>query len=355
MSFSGFISPFSEAEFAAWQLGSLFEAGLDTHQTVIVAIPGLFQEDNWHPLDFDFLPEMLGGMSRGEMSLPICLLGQMEMPLSPEDLQQKVAELTTEILTRNSRLLMLGGGLDLGYSLTEGLSRARPNVSLVCASPVLGLGSVEDLITEENYLAKILTQERFSIQNLTALGYQRHLVCPDYLQFLEQNRYSTISLGEMMGKITDAEPRLRFSDMALVDANAVEAGGTSLGNRPMPNGFTNREICQLMLEMGLSQRAAVAAILDLNQDFSCSLRRQLLVQMIWYWLEGLNIQHQRPKSTEVETYIVMVDKEGYTFQRDVFADQWYFGNREELKTNLPCRKEDYELAKKGVIHPNLLK
>lgn len=355
MSFPGFISPFSESEFAAWQLGSLFETGLDSHQTVIVAIPGFFQDDNWHPLDFNFLPEMLGGMSRGGMSLPICLHGQLEMPLSPEDLQQKVAELTSEILGRNSRLLLLGGGMDLGYSLTEGLTRLRPNLSIVCASAVLGLGSVDDLITEENYLAKILTQERFSISKFTALGYQRHLVNPDHVEFLEASRYTSLSLGEMMGKITDAEPRLRFSDMALVDANVVEAGGISLGNRAMPNGFTNREICQLMLEMGLSQRAAVAAILDLNQDFTCSLRRQLLVQMIWYWLEGLNIQHQRPKTTELETYIVMVDKEGYTFQRDVFADQWYFGNREDLKTNLPCRKEDYELAKKGVIHPNLLK
>lgn len=355
MFFHELIQPFPEYEFAAWQLGSLFEAGLQTHQIVIVTIPGFFSGDQWHPTDFGFLPKILGEMSHGKMSLPICLLGEMQMPASPEELQQNLMHLTAEIIRRNSRLLVVGGGVELGYSLVEGLSTLRQNLSIVSASPVLGLGSVEDFITEENYLAKILTNERFSIRNFTALGYQRHLINPDYVEFLSASRYSALSLGEMMGKIADAEPRLRFSEAALVDANAVEAGGVSLGNNACVNGFTSREICQLLLEMGLSQKSTVAGIFNLNPDFKDSLRRQFLAQMVWYWLEGLNIQQQRPKSTEEETYIVMVGKEAYTFKRDVFSDQWYFGSREDLKTNLPCRKEDFELAKKGQIHPNLLK
>lgn len=350
-----FIQPFPQYEFAPWQLGSLFEAELATHQTVIVAIPGFFREDRWHPMDFGFLPKILGEMSHGKMTLPLCLLGEMQMPTSPEELQQNLINLTTEITRRHSRLLILGGEMALSYALVAGLCVSKQNISLVSASPFLALGSVEDFITEENYLAKILTNERFSIRNFTALGHQRHLVSPDYVVFLHASRYSALSLGEMMGKIPDAEPRLRFSEITVVDANAVEAGGVSLGNEVCVNGFSSREICQLMLEMGLSQKSAVSGIFNLNPDFDNMLRRQLLVQMVWYWLEGLNIQHQRPKSTEEETYIVMVGKEAYTFKRDVFSDQWYFGNREDLKSNLPCRKEDFELAKKGQIHPNLLK
>jgi hypothetical protein len=114
------------------------------------------------------------------------------------------------------------------------------------------------------------------------------------------------------------------------------------------------ESCAYMKEIGLSENLKCIGIFNYNIYEPNPMNEQLLSQMIWYLLEGINIQQFHPKERQVETYVVSLEIENYVFQRDIFADLWYFGSG-DLKNCIPCTREDYDFAKKGYLHKKFLK
>ncbi len=77
--------------------------------------------------------------------------------------------------------------------------------------------------------------------------------------------------------------------------------------------------------------------------------------MIWYLIEGINIQNSHPKERHFETYFLMIDDKNIAFKRDTFTDLWYFGEDESIENCIPCSKSDYENAKRGILNFRFLK
>jgi hypothetical protein len=50
----------------------------------------------------------------------------------------------------------------------------------------------------------------------------------------------------------------------------------------------------------------------------------------------------------------MMDAEMLVFKRDVFSDLWYFGDG-EIEAAIPCTREDFDLAKNGLLNKRFLK
>ena len=72
--------------------------------------------------------------------------------------------------------------------------------------------------------------------------------------------------------------------------------------------------------------------------------------MVWYLIEGANIQKTNPKERSYETFLVMIDDTEWSFKKDSFSGLWYFGTGDNPKNWTPCAAQDYENAKRGFLN-----
>ena len=110
-----------------------------------------------------------------------------------------------------------------------------------------------------------------------------------------------------------------------------------------------------MKEIGLSENLKSVGIFNFNAESEEFLNHQLLAQIIWHLIEGINIQKSHPKERAYETFWVMIDENQYAFQRDTFSNLWYFGDDENVENLIPCAKWEYDEAKRGLLNSRFLR
>jgi len=137
-----------------------------------------------------------------------------------------------------------------------------------------------------------------------------------------------------------------------VNCDAVESFAEDFSINPQVNGLNRREICAYMKEAGLSENLKCVGIFNFNFENS-RFNYQLLAQMIWHLVEGINIRKSHPEEKNFETFWVMIGDREYAFQRDTFSNLWYFGDDEN--DLVPCSHTDYEDAKRGFLNARFFK
>ena len=207
----------------------------------------------------------------------------------------------------------------------------------------------DDEIHESTFLSKILGSKNFSIKNYHHLSYQKHLNESDSVKLIKEVQFDIIRLAEMMNSTEKTEPYFRKADLVTVNCDAVESFGEAFSVNPQVNGLNKREICAYMKEIGLGEKLKSVGIFNYNIYSDSQLNHQLLAQMIWYLIEGINIQRSHPKEKSFETFFVLINDEQYAFKRDVFSNLWYFGEDENIDNCIPCSKSDFEEAKRGFL------
>lgn len=209
----------------------------------------------------------------------------------------------------------------------------------------------DEEIHESNFLSKILGSKNFSIKNYHHLGYQKHLNEMDSVKLIKEVQFDIIRLAEMMNSTEKTEPYFRKADLVTINCDAIESFGEAFSMNPQVNGLNRREICAYMKEIGLSERLKSVGIFNYNIYSDSQLNHQLLAQMIWYLIEGINIQRSHPKEKSYETFYVLINDEQYAFKREVFSNLWYFGDDEDIDNCIPCSRSDFDEAKKGFLGP----
>jgi hypothetical protein len=69
--------------------------------------------------------------------------------------------------------------------------------------------------------------------------------------------------------------------------------------------------------------------------------------MLWYLIEGINIQYSHPKERHYELFYVLIDDRQYAFKRDTFSNLWYFGDDENIENCIPCSERILMKLKKA--------
>lgn len=110
-----------------------------------------------------------------------------------------------------------------------------------------------------------------------------------------------------------------------------------------------------MKEIGLSENLKSVGIFNYNIYTENQLNHQLLAQMIWYLIEGINIQQSHPKERKYEMFYVLIEDRQYAFKRDTFSNLWYFGDDDNIENCIPCSRKDFDEAKKGWLSPRFTK
>ena len=187
------------------------------------------------------------------------------------------------------------------------------------------------------------------------LGYQKHLNEIDAVKLMKSVEFDVIRLAEMMGNTDKIEPFFRRADLVTLNCDAVESFAEPFSVNPQINGLNRREICAVMKEIGLGENLKMAGIFNFNADAENILNHQLLAQMLWYLLEGIDVQKTHPKERHYDTFWVLIDDQEFAFKRDSFTGLWYFGSDENIQKCVPCSQYEYDLAKNGVLSERLLR
>lgn len=340
-----------------WQLGNLISNEIKENGIVLIFCSDYRGIENGDAeiLDFKKVRKELYRLSKLDFDIPVCDLGDLISGKSHQDTHYILQEVLSMCHYKNALPVIIGGSNDLSFSLFSALNFHQKNLNYTQISNIVSLSNEGEEITEKNFLSKILSSKSFSIKNYHHLGYQKHLNEMDSVNLMKEVEFEVIRLAEMMNSTERTEPFFRRADLVTLNCDAVESFGDGFSVNPQVNGLNKREICGYMKEIGLSENLKSVGIFNFNANSDSFLNHQLLAQMIWYLIEGINIQKSHPKEKSYETFWIMIDEDNYAFKRDVFTNLWYFGEDEKPENLIPCSRLEYEEAKKGFLDKRFLK
>lgn len=351
MNFEDFIIAPKSIRTESWQIGNSIVNDIVEDSIVL-----LFLSDNRgagggaEVQDFNSIRREFYKLSKLDFQIPIVDLGDLVSGKSPEDSHYILQEVLEVCHQKRSIPVIIGGSNDFAFSLFSALNFHQKGINYTQISNIISLKQSEG-INEKNFLHKILGSKSFSIKNYHHLGYQKHLNEVDSVKLIKEVQFDIIRLAEMMNSTERTEPYFRKADLVTVNCDAIESFAEAFSINPQVNGLNRREICAYMKEIGLSERLKSVGIFNYNIYSENQLNHQLLAQMIWYLVEGINIQKSHPIERQYETYYLMINDEKYTFTRDVFRDLWYFGEEEDISLCVPCSRSDFEDSKRGFLNP----
>ena len=340
-----------------WQLGNIISTEMQENGIVLVFCSDYRGIENGQAeiLDFKQVRKELYRLSKLDFDIPICDLGDLISGKNHSDTHYILQEVLSMCHYKNAVPVVIGGSNDLAFSLFSALNFHQKNINYTQISNLITLSNEGEELTEKNFLSKILGSKTFSIKNYHHLGYQKHLNEMDSVKLMKEVEFDVIRLAELMNSTEKTEPFFRQADLVTLNCDSVESMGDGFSVNPQVNGLNKREICAYMKEIGLSQKLKSVGLFNYNAGSEYFSNPQLLAQMIWHLIEGINIQKSHPTEKSYETYWLMIDENKYAFQRETFSNLWYFGADEKEEHLIPCSLSDYEAAKKGCINPRLLK
>ena len=356
MNYEDFIVPPKYVSTEKWQFGAQLKDDLPENGIALLFVSDYRgAERGGEMLDFTPIRRELYQLSGLDFELPVHDFGDLVTGKTPQDTSYVLQEVLSACHYKNTIPVIVGGSNDLSFSLFSALNFHQKNINYTQISNLVSLSTEGEEITEKNFLSKIFSSKNFSIQNYHHLGYQKHLNEIDSIKLIKEVEFDVIRLAEMMNSTVKTEPFLRNANLVTVNCDAVESFSQPFSINPQVNGLNRREICAYMKEIGLSENLKSVGVFNMIAESGNILNEQLLAQMIWYLIEGINIQKSHPKEREYETFWVLIDDEEYAFKRDSFTGLWYFGSDEKVENCLPVSAEDYEMAKRGQLNPRLLK
>lgn len=353
MNFEDFIIAPRNFKTENWQIGNKITKEIKEESIVL-----LFVSDyrgaggDAEVQDFTGVRKEFYKLSQLDFEVPVVDLGDLVSGKSVQDSHYILQEVLSACHYKRAIPVVIGGSNDFAYSLFSALNFHAKNINYTQISNIISLKQGE-MINEHTFLSKIFSTKNFSIKNYHHLGYQKHLNEADSVRLIKEVEFDIIRLAEMMNSTEKTEPFFRKADLVTVNCDAIESFGAPFSINPQVNGLNRREICAYMKEIGLSENLKSVGIFNYNIYSENQLNHQLLAQMVWYLIEGINIQKSHPKERHYEKYYVLIDDRQYAFKRDTFSNLWYFGDDENIENCIPCSRKDFDEAKKGILNPRL--
>lgn len=328
--------------------------GLPVLANVDVAILGVDESRNAFgkrpgDLDLSGIRTQLYSLMMGNWNSSIVDLGDIGEGESIADTYFVVKEIVAELLEENIVPIIIGATQDITYAAYRAYDGIKDRVNLVAVDSRFDFGTKGDLISSDSYMSRIIADKPNNLFNFSNLGYQSYFNAQEEIDLMERLFFDYYRLGELIADMALAEPVLRNAHMVSMDAKAVRALEMGLSDDFSPNGFTGREICSIARYAGISDNVSIFGIYEIgnsNQSF------QLVSQIIWYFIEGLNFRTREfPDSNndDFTKYTVPTENESLVFYKSRLTERWWVEVPSILtahtKTNtpalLPCTETDY--------------
>lgn len=355
MNFEDFIISPRNFKTESWQIGNQITKEIKEDSIVLLFVSDYRGSNGDAEVqDFTAVRKEFYKLSQLDFEIPIVDLGDLVSGKSVQDSHYILQEVLSACHSKRAIPVIIGGSNDFAFSLFSALNFHKKNINYTQVSNIISLQQGEH-INEHTFLSKMFATKSFSLKNYHHLGYQKHLNEVDSVKLIKEVEFDIIRLAEMMNSTEKTEPFFRKADLVTVNCDAIESFSEPFSMNPQVNGLNRREICAYMKEVGLSENLKSVGIFNYNIYSENQLNHQLLAQMIWYLIEGINIQNSHPKERHYEIFYVLIDDRQYAFKRDTFSNLWYFGDDENIENCIPCSRKDFDEAKKGWLSARLTK
>lgn len=330
------------------------ELHLNKNAIVIVAVPEYRGSVDDYTTDainqLNNIRETLYAFYMGNWSYPVIDLGTIKPGKTIGDTYYALKEVVKQILLKRAKPIILGGSQDLTFYQYRAFDEIGSMVNMVNVDARFDLGDSKEELHHRNYLSHIIVNKPYNLFNHSNIGYQTYFNPQEEIDLLDRLYFETYRLGEVVENIKHVEPVIRDADIATIDCDSIKTID-HLDKNVNPNGFNEREICNITRYMGLSDKTKTLGLYELKKGQSPAFNI-LIAQMIWYFIEGCNYEMHEDISTDnkyLTKHIVPISEEDLIFYHSQLSDRWWIEiphsikqyNKLKQNTFLPCSKDDY--------------
>ena len=303
--------------------------------------------------------EKLYQLFPGKWHTNIADLGTIEKGNQVSDTYFAVKEITTFLLKNNIIPIIIGGGQDITYVNYRAYDALEQSVNITAVDSRFDLGNLEEELTSQSYLSKIIMQEPNNLFNYSNVGYQTYFNSQEEIRLLDNLFFDTYRLGEAK-MLENIEPAFRNADIVSIDIGAVRQNEAPANNNSSPNGFYGEEICAISRYAGISDKVSSFGIYEYNSKHDNNDQTaHLIAQMIWYFIEGVNFRVKDYPFSGKENYqkftVLLEDDEPLFFYKSNKSGRWWIeinilsNNKYKRHALIPCTYKDYKDATKQLI------
>lgn len=340
------------------------EVGFPDLENVKIAIFGV-QEDRNSKDNFGcgenlhFIRRKLYDLFPGNWKTEIADLGNVLKGNSVTDTYYAVSEIITDLLKQNIIPVIIGGGQDITYVNYRAYDSLEQTVNVTAVDSRFDLGDLDSDLTSQSYLSKIIMQEPNNLFNYSNVGYQTYFNAQEEIQLLDNLFFDTYRLGKAK-QLENIEPAFRNADIVSIDMGAVRQSEAPANNNASPNGFYGEEICAIARYAGISDKVSSFGIYEYNSRYDNNHQTaNLIAQMIWYFIEGVNFRVKDYPFSGKENYqkftVILEDDDPLVFYKSNKTGRWWIeikilsDNKYKRHALIPCTHQDYKEATKQII------
>ncbi|MDB4009816.1 formimidoylglutamase [Polaribacter sp.] len=338
--------------------------GFPALENVQIAIFGVQEDRNSQDNfgcgeDLDCIRTKLYELFPGDWHTNIVDLGNVSKGNAVSDTYFAVSEIITSLLKKNIIPVIIGGGQDITYVNYRAYDALEQTVNITAVDSRFDLGDLEDELTSQSYLSKIIMQQPNNLFNYCNVGYQTFFNSQEEIKLLDALFFDAYRLGEAKN-LENIEPAFRNADIVSIDIGAVRQSEASANNNASPNGFYGDEICAISRYAGISDKVSSFGIYEYNSKFdNHNQTAHLIAQMIWYFIEGVNSRVKDYPFTQKDNYqkftVLLADDDPLTFYKSHKTGRWWIeinilsDNKYKRHALIPCTYQDYIAATKEII------
>lgn len=295
----------------------------------------------------------------GDWSAKIVDLGNVKKGAKVSDTYFAVSEIITLLLKKNIIPIIIGGGQDITYVNYRAYDTLEQSVNITTVDSRFDLGTLEDELTSQSYLSKIIMQEPNNLFNYSNVGYQTYFNSQESIQLLDTLFFDAYRLGNAK-ELENIEPAFRNADIVSIDLGAIRQSEAPANNNASPNGFNGEEICAISRYAGLSDKVTSFGIYEYNSKLDVNAQTaNLMAQMIWYFIEGVNSRVKDYPFSGKENYqkftVLLEDDDPLIFYKSHKTGRWWIeinilsDNKYKRHALIPCTYKDYTEATRQKI------
>lgn len=287
----------------------------------------------------------------GNWPVSVADIGNISQGNKIEDTYFALNDLLSYLIKNNIIPIIIGGSQDLTYVNYRAYDTLEQTVNIVAVDNKFDLGSIEDELTSQSYLSKIVMNQPNNLFNYNNIGYQTYFNSQEEIDLLESLFFETHRLGEVSNSIQIVEPIMRDADIVSIDLSSIRNADAPANNNATPNGFTGAEICAISRYAGISDKVTSFGIYEYNSKFDNKTQTaQLISQMIWYFVEGVNYRandYPFGLKDNYQKYIVPIEDQVLNFHKSNKSGRWWMeinlndNNKFKRHALIPCTYQDY--------------
>ena len=339
------------------------KGGLPSREDALIAIIGVGEDrntiDNFGSgLDLSTVRKHLYQLYMGNWFARMIDLGNIPKGATAEDTYFVLQEVLVELIKKGIVPIIIGGGQDLTYANYRAYDKLEQTVNLAVIDSRFDLGNLDDEVSSESYLSKIIMEKPNNLFNFSNIGYQTFFNSQEEIALLDKLYFDMYRLGEIANNVKLVEPIMRDSDIVSIDIGAIRRTEAPANNNAVPNGFYGEPICAISRYAGISDKVSSFGIYEYNAKYDEQEQTaQLIAQMIWYFIEGYNFRTNEYPFTskkDYKKYIVPIEDTTINFFKSNKSDRWWMevqheNNKFLKRTLVPCTYQDYLRAGKQVF------